>query len=148
MSSNICYNLKREVENMSKNKGFTLVELLAVLAILATIMTIAVTSVTSVLNKNREKLAEKMESDLSSAAIAYIEDKHWTLAKCTSVDAETQSFSPASCYKEVAVKDIIDSGLFTDDEGYCDSSAKVWIYKENLGTYSELKAYVKKGTCE
>lgn len=133
---------------MPKNKGFTLVELLVVLAIIAVIMTLASTSVISVLNKNRAKLATNMEENLESAGIAYIEENRLTLTKCTNINKDALIFSPSSCYKEIKVNDIIASALFEDNRGYCDKNASVWVYKENLGAYSELKAYVKKGTCK
>lgn len=136
---------------MSKKKGFTLVELLAVLAIIGLVATLASTSVISILNKNKKTLVQEMEEKLKDAAISYVEANKIYLSKCTSINISTKNpgWYPDKCYKEIQVGEIINQGLFTDDNGYCDKTASVVVYKELVNNqYLELNTYIKEGTCK
>lgn len=131
-----------------EKKGFTLVELLVVITILGILMSVASISVVGILNREKNKLLEEMEKNLSEAAIAYIQSEKIMLKSCsTSFDPEHPNGADTSCYREISVQDIANSPLFTDDEEYCDRTQKVMVYKYNNGNYTDLRAYVKKGTC-
>lgn len=131
-----------------EKKGFTLVELLVVIAVLGVIMSFATFSVVGILNREKNKLLNEMENNLASAAVAYVQSEKIILKNCsTSFNPENPNPSESRCYKEILVSEIADSPLFTDDAGYCDRTKKVVVYKYNSGDYTDLKSFVKKGTC-
>lgn len=131
-----------------EKKGFTLVELLVVIAVIGIIMTVATFSVVGILNREKNKLLDEMEKNLKEAAIAYIQSEKIILKSCsTNFNPENPNSSETKCYKEILVSEIADSPLFTDDAGYCDRTKKVLVYKYNAGNYTDLRGYVKKGTC-
>lgn len=134
---------------MKKKNGFTLVEVLAVIAILGIIIAIASVSVTSILNREKGKLVDQMEADLKDAAVAYAISEKIILRNCpTNFNPENLTSANSSCYREVTVNDIIKSGIFTDDNNYCNRNTKVVVYKYKDSEFSEIRAYVKEGTCK
>ena len=71
-----------------KNKGFTLVELLAVLVILGVIVTIAIPTVSSTLNKQKDKELKNRQQDIVSSAELYLDKIRTNLngGKCCTVN--------------------------------------------------------------
>jgi type IV pilus assembly protein PilA len=63
--------IESEVTDM-KNKGYTLVELLAVIVILGIILVLAVPSITNSINFSRKEAFVKSEEELARAAENYI----------------------------------------------------------------------------
>lgn len=134
---------------MREKNGFTLVELLAVIAILGILISAASISVVGILRRNKEKLQREMEKNLVSAAISYFEEEKTILRKCPSAfTPEHPTIENQNCYKMVSVQELITSGFFTDDSNYCNKDASIIVYRAQEGSYSELKAYVKEGTCD
>ncbi len=134
-----------------KKMGFTLVELLAVLAILAILMSLAAFSVVNVLNNQKNVLADEMEKNLTEAAVSYVEKKHIRLSKCSTSFNEqnpTAIESDNKCYQYLTVEQVIEEGLFTDGEGYCNKEGKILVYKKNYGNYSEIKAEAEREICK
>ncbi len=142
------YLKNEEVTNMKQKKGFTLVEVLVVLGILAILMTLSATSVISIMRKNDDKLKNEMEKNLKEAAIAYMEEKKIILKKCSNNFDPANPNTETSCYKKLTVQELINSGLFTDEAGYCKKEENILIYRANENEYTELRAYVKEGTCD
>lgn len=62
------------VENKKKNKGFTLVELLAVIVILSILALIAVPNINGLLNKNKNNMFCKKVESIEAAAKYYAQD--------------------------------------------------------------------------
>ena len=56
------------VEALMKNKGFTLVELLAVIVILGIILLVVMPSVTGILNRSQNRLNDEQEQAILNAA--------------------------------------------------------------------------------
>jgi len=85
-----------------KNKGFTLVELLAVIAILAILATMGTVGVTKIMNNSKQNMyCEKLE-DLEGAAKMYAIDHE-----------EDLTFSDGKAY--VKVQKLLEMGYVTED---------------------------------
>ncbi len=70
-----------------KNKGFTLVELLAVIIILGLLLLITMISVNSILNSSKESLSETQKKRLEDAAeVYYLEEGMNRDSKCVSIE--------------------------------------------------------------
>ncbi len=70
-----------------KNKGFTLVELLAVIIILGLLLLITMISVNSILNSSKESLSETQKKRLEDAAeVYYLSEGMSRDSKCVSVE--------------------------------------------------------------
>ncbi len=94
-------------------------------------------------------MAKQEEKNLANAAVAYIQEKKIKLTECNAnFDPENPSSIYSSCFREIRVNDIKNTGLFTDDQNYCDQNAKVVVYKKKNAEYSDILAYVKEGTCK
>ncbi len=132
-----------------KKNGFTLVEILAVIAVLGILITIASKSVITIMNREKQKLVNETQKNLESAAIAYIQSERITLTTCnTSFDPQNPKTNERNCFREIKVNDIIKSGLFTDDQKYCDRESSVLVYRYKSAEYSDYRAYIKEGTCK
>lgn len=132
---------------MKQKKGFTLVEVLVVLGVLAILMTLSATSVISIMKRNNEKIKSEMEKNIKDAAIAYVEEKKISLRKCSMDFDPANPNSETNCYQTITVEELIKSGLFTDDAAHCNKEEKILIYRASESEYSELRAYLKEGTC-
>ena len=130
---------------MKKKNGFTLIELLAVIVVLSIVITIATTSTLSILGKVKEQTARDMEKSLQDAAISYtISELH--LTKCASpfnIESESDRKEQSNCNKTITVQELKDKNYFDDKKGYCNSQAKIYVYRNDV----EYVAYVEKGTC-
>lgn len=91
---------------MKNNKGFTLVELLAVIVILAILITIAVPSTIGISNKLKENMYCKKIDSIEVAAKLYGEDRK-------------DSFTETHPSREIAVKDLIETGYLKKDNSVC-----------------------------
>ena len=134
---------------MSNKNGFTLVGLLAVIGIVG-ILTLTVSSaVISILNNQKETLAKDTEKRLKDAAISYVQEKKIYLTKCPiGFNPENPTDANKSCYHTITVEELKQSGLFDDFKGYCQSNARIIIYKETNQNYTDLKAFAKEGICK
>src|SRR5574344_1146236 len=72
---------------MNKNKGFTLVELLATIAIIAAIFTIAIISLNGVSKKKKEVAYEKVKNEAENAAEDYFNVNKYILNNLKSGDS-------------------------------------------------------------
>lgn len=146
-----------------KNKGFTLVELLAVIVILAIVISLATGGVIAILNKSREKLAEEVRQNFKEAALSYALDNSYPnkekyyLEKCSLSFSEEllkgnisnlNNSENASCILKVSKKNLTDLGLFEDARGFCLDTDVVVIYRYDDGVNSEYKAYVSDTICK
>lgn len=89
-----------------KNKGFTLVELLAVIVILAILVTIAVPSTISISKKINENLYCQKVSSIKNAASLYGEDRS---------DSFTESYNGYKS-KTLVLQNLIDTGYLKKDQ--------------------------------
>ena len=70
-----------------KNKGFTLVELLAVLVILAIIVTITAVAVSSILSSSENSVSDLQKKNVEEAAkVYYLKEGMNTNATCVSIE--------------------------------------------------------------
>lgn len=137
------------VIKVEKNKGFTLVEILAVIVILAVLMTTAGASVFHIIGESQEQLLEEQLKNLGDTAVTYVESKKYYLEKCEA------SFNPEiittqkekACSKEILVSKLIEEGFFENKNDLCDPNKKIIVYKKNEGNYIELKSYIPENTC-
>lgn len=90
---------------MKKNKGFTLVELLAVIAILALLITIAVPSVIALSNRIKGNMFCTKVENIETAAKMYANDN-------------LDVFNNGNA--TIHVKDLINNNLFKREEKDCD----------------------------
>lgn len=65
-------------KNISNNKGFTLVELLATIAILAIVMGIATFSITAIIKNSKEKNYQLLITNIKDAAETYYQECKYT----------------------------------------------------------------------
>lgn len=86
-----------------KNKGYTLVELLAVFVILGIIIMISVPAITGVINSSKDKAYDEQIKILENAARTYM--------------SENSALLPDSgSFYNVKISDLKDSGLISDKE--------------------------------
>ena len=90
---------------MKKNKGFTLVELLAVIVVLAILIAIAVPSTFAISNKLKTNMYCRKIDSIEVAAKLYGEDRK---------DSFTEKYDNNPS-KKIKVKDLIDSGDLKKD---------------------------------
>ena len=136
-----------------KNKGFTLVELLAVIAIIAVLATVATTNIFKSIATSKEKSLEIARNGLNDAAISYGINS-LDISNTCSLSVMPDSFNvslPTGCQKNlVTVKELKDKGFFTDDKTLCAENNQVLIYKFHDTTYNtyELRAFVPDSSCQ
>ena len=92
-----------------KNKGFTLVELLAVIVVMAILLTIAVPAVIGISNKIKQNMFCSKVNDIESAAKLYGNDY---------IDEITTSG------KYITITDLIDNNLYKKENDDCNFSDK------------------------
>jgi type IV pilus assembly protein PilA len=118
-----------------KNKGFTLVELLAVITILALLITIAVPSVTTISNKIQKKMYCSKIDFIETAAKLYGEDRRDSFSESISADGATYTG------ETITVEKLITSNYLKKDQStypyITDSRDKTSdaLYKMSLGVY-------------
>ena len=129
-----------------KNKGFTLVEIIAVISIIAILAVIATASVTKYINSSKEAVKESSLKDVQDAALAYgltmfIQDKCASNTILNKDNYKNYSF-PSGCKKTVTVQELINKKYFKDDSNILKKTGEIIIYKykTNNNTY-ELKAF-------
>ena len=147
------------VGDFMKNKGFTLVELIAVIVVLGVIILIGSTNVIGQLTGSKKNASKIAMKNLEDAAITYALDKYSIPGKpdfmpnscaipyeLTAVEAEGQ------CLKRVSVSQLIDLGFFTDSQNVCNKSSQIMVYKFkalNGDKYVyDFKAYVPDDVCK
>ena len=146
-----------DLKMKNKNKGFTLVELLAVIVVLAVVITLASRSVFRVLHNTKEQTSFEMRENAKDAALTY-SFTHMHLAKCSVAFSKEMyednnvshldNVANASCIGRVTIKDLKEEGLFEDKHGYCKENDVIVIYRytDHFGN-SEYKAYASDTTC-
>jgi len=134
---------------MKKKNGFTLVEVMAVIVILGILMTLAGTAAFKIIDEQQNALLNEQIKSIGDTAITYVESKKWYLRDCPASFDETNPLEDQKnkCYREVSVKDLIDSNFFENKNDLCKLDQVILVYKKNEGSYSNLKSYVKEGTC-
>ena len=86
-----------------KNKGYTLIELLAVFVILGIIIMISVPAITGVINSSKSKSYDQQVIILENAARTYMSENS------TLLPDNDESYN-------VKIKDLTDSGLLSDED--------------------------------
>ena len=148
--TSLCYN---DYGDYMKNKGFTLVELLAVIAIIAVLATVATSNVFKSIATSKEKELVIARNGLNDAAISY-GINNLSISDNCSLSTIPESFTvtlPSGCQKNlVTVKVLKDTGFFTDDKTLCAETNQVMIYKYHDTKYNtyEIRAFVPSNACE
>lgn len=150
---------------MKRNKGFTLVELLAVIVVLAIIISIASTNVFRTIRHAREQNAIEMQANLKEAALIYVKDKTYNkyLAKCDSTfstDIEnaienndttviaSKINESNNCMIGITIKDVLDAHLFEDSKENCKETDIVVVYRyTDSNGNSEYRSFVDSKAC-
>ena len=146
-----------------KNKGFTLIELIAVIVIIGVLSLIVTGSVFAIINASKENTTKTILKNLEDAAITYGMKDLFISDKCA-IDKVVDESNYASitmsseCRKMITVNELINSGYFTDNKNNCDKNKEIFIYKYHYTThdnitnqdkdYYDLKAYVPTNTCK
>lgn len=92
---------------MKKNKGFTIVELLAVIVILGIVMTLTIPAVTNSQSAAKQKAYETKINNFENAAIIYAQDNYRTLISGKTEDEFTV---------EIKVQDLLENGYLTGNQ--------------------------------
>lgn len=130
-----------------KNKGFTLVELLAVIVILSLVITIGTFSVMKIRNNSLKKIVDTKVNDLEASAIVYGQEEPDILDSKCNIDGVEYSFC-----KKVSVVTLIKKGYYetrelnsnnqkdlinnvTRNSMLCD---ELYIYRKNNRVYAKM----------
>ncbi len=134
-----------------KNKGFTLVEVIAVIAIIGLLVVIATSSVSKYLTSSRESVKESSLKDAQDAALSYaltlfIPDScAYTGSKSIDESNYSSYTLPTGCTKQtITVQELIDKQYFKDNGNLLKRSGQIIIYKHKVGTQYEVKAFAPK----
>ena len=115
-----------------KNKGFTLVEILAVIALLGVLITFATTSVLRYVNDSRKSATQTSFKEVEDAALSYglklfIPN---SCAVSNIITKESELSLPSGCSKvTVKVSELINQNLLKDTSNVLDKSKSVVLYK-------------------
>ena len=128
-----------------KNKGFTLVELLAVIAILAILVIIASPNVLKIYNEGVIKSMHIQEVQVKDAANLFVEDYCNSSIDQTMICPKSYS-TPVNDKKTVCLQDLQNSSdKYIGTIKYKDSDCKGYVtyyYDSELGTYENPKTFL------
>lgn len=112
-----------------KNKGFTLVEILAVVAIIAILSASAVLGVNAIINRQRQNLANEAEKHISEAALSYFSTKkNLYVEACRDTDKDFTNISPGLVKK---INDNIRSEISSLSDSEKEARIKEFVNKIN-----------------
>lgn len=130
-----------------KNKGFTLVEIIAVISIIGVLVVIATAGVSKYINSSRETTKNNTIKDVQDAAVSYALHNLFIQDSC-SINSLNSDGSPrnlsATCKKTVKVSELISKGLLNDKSNILNRNTDVIIfkYKPSGTNTAEVRAYV------
>ena len=131
--------------DIMKQKGFTLVELLAVIVILGAIATVATVSVFSIIEAQKEELLKEQISNLKDSLQSYYVQSKRYLSVCTSSDPATMmNDASLSCGIVVSIGDLVNQGYFENKNQICNETKKVLIYR---ASQTDTRVYVPDDAC-
>ncbi len=129
-----------------KNKGFTLVEVIAVIAILGILVTFAAPNVFKYIDSSKESTKQQSLKDTEDAAISYGLTQFIPESCAVSSKVTKPSDIPSGCDYSITIQQLIDKQLLKDNSKVLNRNAKVYIYKlrttNEIKTSYEVKAYV------
>ena len=116
-----------------KNKGFTLVELLAVIVILSLVITIGTFSVMKIRNNSLKKIVDTKVNDLEASAIVYGQEEPDILDSKCNIDGVEYSFC-----KRISVVTLIKNGYYETRELNSMLCDELYIYRKNNRVYAKM----------
>ncbi len=138
-----------------KNKGFTLVELLATIALVAILATSAIVGVNYMINKQKQNLATVAEEHIAQAAVTYFSNKknlYIEPCKDRDEDAAYTNFNQTSLkiLNDDLRQTMIDQNKTTDEDKY--NFAKDYVKSVNTdetskNAFNESYAFVSNTGC-
>ena len=138
---------------MNRNKGFTLVELLAVIVILSILIVFAVPSVLNALVSARNQTHEENRRNVLDGALAYgLRELDLTVCAKNFKPTNVNSTSTPGCLAKVTIKELKDKAYITDNKNNCKEDAIILIYNEYKNNNSgldvgEYKVFAPQGIC-
>ena len=139
-----------------KQKGFTLVELLAVIAILGLIITVASTAVINILDSTNEKINEQNRKTVIDGALTYA-------LRELNTEVCSEGFTPKSindkdphnknCLTKITIEELKDKAYISNDTKHCNKDAFLLIYnsysrKVNELDIGEYKVFAPEDICK
>ena len=138
---------------MNKNRGFSLVELLAVIVVLGLIITFATPAVLNILSSAQTNIYDKDRETALDGALTYaLRDLDLTVCVEGFTPTSVDSTSTPGCTSKVTVKELKDKGYIEDPKKNCTEDAVILIYNEykynNSGLdVGEYKVFAPIGIC-
>ena len=140
----------------NRQKGFTLVELLAVIVVLAVIITTATTAVLNILGSAEGKIAEQNRKAIMDGALTYaLGELNTEVCSEGFVPKNINDKDPnnKNCLTKITIEELINKAYIDDSASKCNKDAVLLIYNSysknvNGLDIGEYKVYAPEDICK